>query len=50
MLIKGNFQKNASFELKNVLNHKNQSRILKYLFVHGFGQLMGKDKQKWSFR
>ena len=50
MLIQGNFPKNSRFELKNVLNNKNQSRTLKYLIVSGFGQLMGKDRKKWSFR
>jgi hypothetical protein len=50
MLIQGNFPKNASFELKNVLNSKNQSRTLKCLIVSSFGQFMGKDRQNWSFR
>ena len=46
MLIHGNFPKNDSFELKNVLNNRNQSKSLKYLIVGCLGQIMGKDRQK----
>ena len=46
MLIHGNFPKHASFELKNILNSKNQSRALKYLIVGCLGQIMGKYRQK----
>ena len=46
MLIYGNFPKNDIFDLKNVLNNRNQSKALKYLIVGCLGQIMGGDRQK----
>ena len=45
-LIHGNFPKNDSFELKNILSNRNKSKALKYLIVGCLGQFMGKYRQK----
>ena len=50
MIIHVNFPKKYMFLLKNELNNKNQSKVVKYLIVGCLGQIMGEYRQKWSFR